>query len=86
MSVYADLEEFVHEHRPHGRLELAIGEPAPNGYRVTVACACGVAFKRNVLPQDAAEDLLTEALQAARAGMTRPWARSSASPRPWACR
>ena len=33
------------------------------GYSVIVACPCGVTFERWVLPQDAAEDLLTEALK-----------------------
>jgi hypothetical protein len=32
-------------------------EPAPNGYRLTVACACGVVFERWVTELDAADDL-----------------------------
>ena len=43
MSVCADLEEFVHGHRPHGPL-TADATPAWNGYRLTVACSCGVIF------------------------------------------
>jgi hypothetical protein len=31
--------------------------PAPNGYRLTVACPCGVTFHRWITPQDAAIDM-----------------------------
>jgi hypothetical protein len=37
-------------------------EPASNGYRLTVACACGVVFERWVTQEDADEDLLHVAL------------------------
>jgi hypothetical protein len=57
VTVTADFEEFVKMHRPHGRLEGSTGDLTPNGYRLTVACACGVTFHRWVAPQDAAEDL-----------------------------
>ena len=33
-------------------------EPEPNGYRLTVACTCGVVFKRWVGPQEADADLI----------------------------
>jgi hypothetical protein len=33
-------------------------EPASNGYRLTVACACGVVFERWVTPEDADADLV----------------------------
>ncbi len=66
MSLYADLEEFVQAHGPHGQLTWWTTPPAPQGYRVEVACPCGVTLERWVLPWDAAEDLLTEALQRAR--------------------
>jgi len=33
-------------------------EPAWNGYRLTVACSCGVVFDRWVTPQAADTDLL----------------------------
>jgi hypothetical protein len=32
--------------------------PASNGYRLTVACACGVVFERWVTPDEADADLL----------------------------
>jgi hypothetical protein len=57
VTVTADLEDFVETHRPHGRLEGDAGDLTPNGYRLTVACACGVTFHRWVTPQEAAEDL-----------------------------
>lgn len=52
-SPYGDLKEFMGKPRPHGRLRPETGELTPNGYRLTVACACGVTFERWVLPQDA---------------------------------
>jgi hypothetical protein len=35
--------------------------PAWNGYRLTVACSCGVTFDRWITPGDAALDLLQAA-------------------------
>jgi len=63
MTVLTDLEEFVTAHRSHGELTWWTTEPTATGYSVQVACPCGVTFERWVLPYDAAEDLLTEALQ-----------------------
>jgi hypothetical protein len=56
-TILADLEDFVGLHGPHGELCADAGEPAPNDYRLTVACACGVTFHRWVTAQDAPEDL-----------------------------
>jgi hypothetical protein len=42
MTLLADLEAFVDDHHPHGGLTGDATEPASNGYRLTVACACGV--------------------------------------------
>ena len=61
MSLLADLEEFVCGHRPHGRMTPDATEPAWNGYRLTVACACGVVFERWVTPEDADVELSTRA-------------------------
>lgn len=58
MSIYAELEQFVQVHRPHGELTWWTTPPTPKGYQVRVACPCGVVFERWVLPQDAEEDLL----------------------------
>src|SRR2546425_5145652 len=58
MTLLADLEEFVADHRPHGLLIGDATEPALNGYLLTVACACGVVFERWVTPLDAELDLL----------------------------
>ena len=68
MTLYTDLDEFVQAHRPHGEPTWWTTAPTPNGYRVEVACPCGVTFERWVLPWDAAEDLLTEALRQVREG------------------
>jgi len=53
----ADLSYFVQDHRPHGGLTEDAGPPTVNGYRLTVACPCGVAFERWVTPQDAAVEM-----------------------------
>jgi hypothetical protein len=62
MTLLADLEEFVNDHRPHGPLTGDATEPAWNGYLLTVVCPCGVVFERWVTPQDAELDLLHSAL------------------------
>jgi hypothetical protein len=64
MSLLADLEEFVADHRSHGTLTGDASEPAWNGYLVTVACPCGVTFERWVTDQDAVGDLLLADLRA----------------------
>jgi len=46
VTFLSDLEEFVHDHRPHGTLTGDATEPAWNGYLLTVACPCGVVFER----------------------------------------
>jgi hypothetical protein len=30
----ADLDKFVADHRPHGRLEASVGDPVLNGYMI----------------------------------------------------
>jgi hypothetical protein len=57
-----DLEEFVHDHRPHGPMTGDATEPAWNGYLLTVTCPCGVVFQRWVTPGMAREDLRTALL------------------------
>ena len=63
MTFFADLEDFVHDHRPHGALTGDATEPAWNGYRLTVSCPCGVVFERWVTPGMAQEDFLRTALR-----------------------
>jgi hypothetical protein len=58
MTVLADLEAFVQDHRLHGGMTGDATGPAWNGYRLTVACACGVVFERWVTPEEADADLL----------------------------
>ena len=41
MNLLADLEEFIHDHRPHGPLTCDATDPAWNGYLLTVACPWG---------------------------------------------
>jgi hypothetical protein len=57
MNLLADLEDFVIEHRPHSTLTAFTGDNIPNGYRLEVACPCGVTFERWIAPREAAEDL-----------------------------
>jgi hypothetical protein len=61
MTLLADIEEFVRDHRWHGPLTGDATEPAWNGYLLTVACPCGVAFEWSVTPLDAELDLLQAA-------------------------
>ena len=56
-ALFADLEEFVQDHRPRGSLAADATEPAWNGYLLTVACSCGVVFERWITPEDAGADL-----------------------------
>jgi len=51
-SLVDDLQEFVHDRRIHGTLTADATEPAWNGYRLTVACSCGVVFERWVTPEE----------------------------------
>jgi hypothetical protein len=58
MTLLAEFEEFVSDHRPHGSLTADATEPAWNGYLLTVACSCGVVFERWITSLDAELDLL----------------------------
>ena len=66
MDVVEELAEFVARHRAHGALMGDATEPVSNGYLLTVACPCGVAFERWVTPEDAAVDVLLSELRATR--------------------
>ena len=57
MNLLADLQEFVADHHPHGPLTADATDPAC-GYRLTVACRCGVTFGRWVTSEGAELDLL----------------------------
>jgi hypothetical protein len=61
LTITADLEDFLQTHRAHGCLESDTGDLTPNGYRLAVACSCGVTFHRWVTPREAAEDLVVRA-------------------------
>jgi hypothetical protein len=58
VNLFADLEEFVHDHRPHGPLTADATEPAWNDYLLIVTCSCGVVFGRWITPEGAELDLL----------------------------
>jgi hypothetical protein len=57
MTLSEELEDFLATHRLHGALQGDTGELTPNGYRLAVACSCGVTFHRWITPREAAEDL-----------------------------
>jgi len=57
VKITAELEDFTASHRPHGPLIAETGALTPNGYRLTVACVCGVTFVRWVTPEEAVRDL-----------------------------
>jgi hypothetical protein len=58
VTLLADLNEFLHDHRPHGSMTGDASEPGWNGYLLTVACPCGVTFEPWVTAEDAELDLL----------------------------
>ena len=58
VGLIGDLEEFVHDHSPHGHLTADATEPAWNGYLLTVACPRRVVFERWVTSDEADADLL----------------------------
>jgi hypothetical protein len=58
VSLLADLEEFVTNHRPHGSMTGDAAEPAWNDYLLTVACPCGVVFEPSVTPEDSDADFV----------------------------
>jgi hypothetical protein len=63
MTVLADLEHFVTDHRSHGELTPSGGLPTENGYLIEVACTSGVTFGRWVTHEDAVVDLALEHLR-----------------------
>jgi len=64
MSCFPEVEEFVQEHHQDGELTVWTTSPTRKGYRVRIACPCGVLFERWILPQDAGDDLLLSGLLA----------------------
>ena len=63
-DMLSDLTAFVQDHWLHGQLVGDASEPGWNGYMITVACPCGVTFKRWVTELDAATDLFQLELRA----------------------
>src|SRR5262249_41855844 len=59
-----DLHEFVTDQGGQGLLTPTTSPITPNGYRLEVACPCGVTFERWVTPLEAAEELALEHLRA----------------------
>jgi len=57
VNLAADLDEFASLHQAHGQFTASVGNVTPNGYRLEVACQCGVTCERWVTTQDAVDDL-----------------------------
>jgi hypothetical protein len=57
-ALFADLEEYVHDHRPHGSLAVNATEPAWNDHLLMLACSYGVEFAPRVPPEETDADLL----------------------------
>lgn len=57
VTLSADVQAFVLDHRPHGTLTGDAGALTPNGYRLQIECSCGVTFERWITPREAADDL-----------------------------
>ena len=57
VTLSEEIEDFLATHGLHGTLQGDTGELTPNGYRLAVACSCGVTFHRWITPREAAEDL-----------------------------
>ena len=55
-SYLTNLTGFLEGHRTHGTLNAKAAEPEWNGYRLVVACSCGVTFERWITPEDADAD------------------------------
>jgi hypothetical protein len=64
VTIVVELEEFIGLHGKHGRLTPNVGPLTPNGYRLELACPCGVTFERWVTPEDAALELAMRHLRA----------------------
>jgi hypothetical protein len=60
-TLIAELEAFADDHRSHGELFAAAGNPGPNGYRLEVRCHCGLVFERWVTAEDAGVELALHA-------------------------
>ena len=54
MTGPADVENFGAQHREHGFLAVQSGGSTPNGYRLKVACPCGVTLERWSTPKELA--------------------------------
>ena len=63
---YGDLHRTDTILEAHGGFTPTVGELTPNGYRLELACCCGVTFERWVTAQDAVDDLLRERIRAER--------------------
>jgi hypothetical protein len=58
VTLLADFEDFLTDHRPHGSMTADATEPASNGYLFTTACPCGAVFERSTTLEEADADLL----------------------------
>ena len=58
MSVFAEVEQFIRDHRNCGGYTFDSTSPTPEGYELTISCRCGTNFERWATPSEAEDDLL----------------------------
>lgn len=61
-GVFGDLEAFVTAHLKCDTLSGGAGDPASDGYLLSVTCSCGAVFDRWVTPEAAEHDLIWSSL------------------------
>lgn len=62
MGVYSDIQQFIESHKRCGQVTGHVQTPTPEGYSVSVACACGEELSRWVTPAAARYDLIFSTL------------------------
>ncbi len=64
MATFPRIEDFVQVHRSCGELSWVAEPPTPIGYRLRIACSCGIILDRRVTLEAAEDDLLRTRLTA----------------------
>jgi hypothetical protein len=55
---FVQVERFVAEHQPCGRLAPQVGEPTEDGYAVALRCSCGAGLENWGTSEQADHDLV----------------------------
>ncbi len=62
MGVYSEIQQFIESHKSCGQVTGHVQTPTPEGYSVSVTCACGKEMSRWVTPAAARYDLIFSTL------------------------